>query len=100
MTLSYMLQFEPERFADGLLGIGAAGGTSSTNEGAVLAARLEVLRKERSERAETLEGKNVETIPAIDTGSIDRAVVETTPAYPSSSKNRNKSKNKKNKRKR
>merc|ERR1712159_40436 len=38
--------FQPEQFVDGLLGIGAAGGKSSVSEGAVLASRLETLRKE------------------------------------------------------
>ena len=36
---------------EGLLGIGAAGGKSSASEGAMLASRLETLRKERSMRA-------------------------------------------------
>jgi hypothetical protein len=49
-----MLQFEPERFVEGLLGIGVAGGSGSskskTNEGAILAARLVVMRKERDAR--------------------------------------------------
>ena len=44
-------QFEPEAFVDGLLGIGKAGGGKSSNEGAKLAARLEVMRKERDARA-------------------------------------------------
>jgi hypothetical protein len=50
-------KFEPERFVDGLLGIGAAGGKSSGSEGAMLAARLKGLRKERSERAPKLKMK-------------------------------------------
>lgn len=94
--------FEPERFADGLLGIGAAGGTSSANEGAVLAARLEGLRKERSERAATLkmeDPKKPETIPEIDTGTIDKAMIESASATRGTSKNRKKSKKKKNRRK-
>lgn len=97
-----MLQFEPERFADGLLGIGAAGGTLSANEGAVLAARLEGLRKERSERAASLkmeDPKKPETIPEIDTGTVDKATIETASATRGTSKNRKKSKKKKNKRK-
>jgi hypothetical protein len=52
------LQFEPERFVDGLLGIGAAGGSSTgskSNEGAMLAARLANMRKERDERARVKE---------------------------------------------
>jgi hypothetical protein len=52
-----MLQFEPERFVEGLLGIGAAGGggtKSKSNEGAILAARLVVMRKERDLRAKVI----------------------------------------------
>jgi hypothetical protein len=49
-----ILQFEPERFVEGLLGIGVSGGSGSskskTNEGAILAARLVVMRKERDAR--------------------------------------------------
>lgn len=45
--------FEPERFVDGLLGIGAAGGGSKSDEGALLSKRLETMRKERDERAKT-----------------------------------------------
>lgn len=46
---------------DGLLGIGAAGGksSSSSSEGAMLASRLETLRKERAERSpSTAQKKN------------------------------------------
>eukprot|EP00534_Pseudo-nitzschia_fraudulenta_P006311 CAMPEP_0201194846 /NCGR_PEP_ID=MMETSP0851-20130426/149728_1 /ASSEMBLY_ACC=CAM_ASM_000631 /TAXON_ID=183588 /ORGANISM="Pseudo-nitzschia fraudulenta, Strain WWA7" /LENGTH=548 /DNA_ID=CAMNT_0047481567 /DNA_START=164 /DNA_END=1810 /DNA_ORIENTATION=+ len=42
--------FEGEKFVDGLLGIGSAGGQSSGSDGAQLASRLEVLRKERAKR--------------------------------------------------
>jgi hypothetical protein len=35
---------------DGLLGIGSAGGKSSTEEGKVLASRLETLRRDRAKR--------------------------------------------------
>jgi hypothetical protein len=44
------LQFEGEKFVDGLLGIGSAGGNSSTEEGKMLASRLETLRLERAKR--------------------------------------------------
>jgi hypothetical protein len=54
---NYSLQFEPERFVDGLLGIGAAGGKSGKSEGAMLASRLETLRKERAERAPEIKNK-------------------------------------------
>lgn len=49
--------FDPERFVDGLLGIGAAGGNkgANANEGAMLAARLDTMRKERDERAKVME---------------------------------------------
>ena len=47
----YHFQFEPERFVDGLLGIGKAGGKGSSNEGEKLASRLSVMRKERDEQA-------------------------------------------------
>jgi hypothetical protein len=53
-----ILQFEPERFVEGLLGIGAAGGGSSkskSNEGAILAARLAEMRKQRDARAKVVE---------------------------------------------
>lgn len=43
--------FEPERFVDGLLGIGKAGGKGSSSEGEKLASRLSVMRKERDEKA-------------------------------------------------
>ncbi|CAJ1948105.1 unnamed protein product [Cylindrotheca closterium] len=97
--------FEPERFADGLLGIGAAGGTSSANEGTFLAARLEGLRKERSERAaiKVEDPKKSETSAGIDTSAVNKAVIQATAPLstnPGSSKNRKKSKCKKNKRKR
>lgn len=49
-----MLQFDPELFVDGLLGIGAAGGKgASSSEGAMLASRLAEMRKERDLRALT-----------------------------------------------
>lgn len=51
----FLMQFEPEQFVDGLLGIGGAGGKSGTkNEGAMLAARLVDMRKERDERAKVV----------------------------------------------
>lgn len=60
------LQFEAELFVDGLLGIGAPGGKSptSTSEGAVLASRLEVLRKERAARAPEVKKKAKEPVIA------------------------------------
>ena len=51
------LQFEPAKFVDGLLGVGAAGGSASKSEGDKLQARLETLRKERAERAPEIKQK-------------------------------------------
>ena len=59
-----LLQFEAEKFVDGLLGIGAAGGKSSSSEGAMLASRLETLRKERAERAPVIKQKEQEPVGA------------------------------------
>ena len=49
--------FDPESFVDGLLGIGAAGGTGKSGEGKALAGRLQELRKARDERAKTRESE-------------------------------------------
>lgn len=51
--------FDPERFVDGLLGIGAAGGNkaANANEGKMLEARLETMRKERDDRAKEVAKK-------------------------------------------
>lgn len=50
--------FDPERFVDGLLGIGSAGGKSGgASEGKLLASRLQTLRKERAERAPVIKKK-------------------------------------------
>ena len=51
------MQFEPERFVDGLLGIGAAGASASKAEAEKLQARLNTLRKERAERAPEIKKK-------------------------------------------
>ena len=55
-------QFESEKFVDGLLGIGQAGGKDSASEGAKLASRLETLRKERAARAPEI--KKMEPVTA------------------------------------
>ena len=51
------IQFEPVKFVDGLLGVGAAGGSVSKAEGDKLQARLDTLRKERAERAPEIKKK-------------------------------------------
>lgn len=43
--------FDPEAFVDGLLGIGAAGGSSNKDEGKALARRLDQMRTARDKRA-------------------------------------------------
>ena len=43
-------QFEPSTFVDGLLGVGAAGGGKSANEGNELSSRLANMREERDSR--------------------------------------------------
>jgi fused signal recognition particle receptor len=52
--------FSPESFIDGLLGIGAAGGSSNKNEGQLLAKRLEEMRQKRDERAKEMKKELVE----------------------------------------
>ena len=52
-----MRDFDPESFVDGLLGIGAAGGTGKSGEGKALAGRLQELRQARDERAKTRESE-------------------------------------------
>jgi hypothetical protein len=67
------LQFDPTSFVDGLLGIGAAGGggdTSSSNEGAMLAARLAEMRRERDMRATT----KVQRLVVANTASSNASV--------------------------
>ena len=51
--VSNCTQFNVERFVDGLLGIGSAGGSKNKNEGKMLAQRLDVMRKERDARSKT-----------------------------------------------
>mmetsp|Transcript_10359 Transcript_10359/g.30292 ORF Transcript_10359/g.30292 Transcript_10359/m.30292 type:complete len:547 (+) Transcript_10359:172-1812(+) len=54
--------FEGEKFVDGLLGIGSAGGKSSAAEGAALASRLESLRKERAKRTPVVSKQQAVTV--------------------------------------
>jgi hypothetical protein len=65
---------------DGLLGIGAAGGKSSSSEGTVLASRLETLRKERAARAPEVRKKMSEPVAA---GGGDRSTAKYGDAPPS-----------------
>lgn len=93
VCLIFPAKFESEKFVDGLLGIGAAGGgKSSSSEGAMLAARLESLRKERSERAPKVATKN-EVVPQSQRASTDLV----SPAVPMRKPNR-RNKRKKSKR--
>ncbi|KAL3924048.1 MAG: hypothetical protein SGILL_001279, partial [Bacillariaceae sp.] len=65
--------FEAEKFVDGLLGIGAAGGKdkSSASEGAMLASRLETLRNERAARAPEIKKKVKEPVAAGPRSSLE-----------------------------
>eukprot|EP00563_Minutocellus_polymorphus_P015574 CAMPEP_0181056734 /NCGR_PEP_ID=MMETSP1070-20121207/19875_1 /TAXON_ID=265543 /ORGANISM="Minutocellus polymorphus, Strain NH13" /LENGTH=550 /DNA_ID=CAMNT_0023136101 /DNA_START=227 /DNA_END=1879 /DNA_ORIENTATION=+ len=58
--------FDPESFVDGLLGIGAAGGTGKSGEGKALAGRLQELRKARDERAKARKSEKSQ-VPAVAT---------------------------------
>lgn len=100
MHLTPRLQFEPERFVDGLLGIGAAGGSSSSsksNEGAMLATRLANMRKERDERAKVKEKEPVAVAAPVLSSSapIDMQAASTAPARNPSRAPSNKTKKKK-----
>jgi hypothetical protein len=91
-----ILQFEPERFVEGLLGIGVAGGGSSkskSNEGAILAARLVEMRKERDARDK---GKKV-AAPAAKPSPQPVMANTPSPNGAAQNPNRKKNKNKKNK---
>lgn len=89
--------FNPESFIDGLLGIGAAGGSSNKNEGALLAKRLEDMRQKRDERAKVMKKEQVEAA----TSPID--TMSNTPSRPmptiATRPPQNKTKNKKKKQK-
>ena len=64
----FLLQFEGEKFVDGLLGIGSAGGKSSTTEGANLKSRLETLRRERAKRAPVISKQKRTPVAAAGAG--------------------------------
>ena len=55
--------FDPETFVDGLLGIGAAGGSSNKDEGKALAGRLDEMRKARDDRAKARKVEQKMKIP-------------------------------------
>ena len=95
------LQFDPERFVDGLLGIGAAGGQSKSNanEGAMLAARLDSMRKERDERAKVIKRTPVAAAVAPQQPEFASVDVGTDEAERSSGSRQKKKKNKKRKNK-
>jgi fused signal recognition particle receptor len=84
--------FESERFVDGLLGIGAAGGGSSTSEGAKLAARLKQMRKERDARA-----KLKKEVSPIGSATSSASVPSNPNQYQAQKPNRPKNKKKKGK---
>jgi hypothetical protein len=58
------VQFDPESFVDGLLGIGITGGGTSKSEGKALASRLAQMRIERNERAKMTAKKEQASPPA------------------------------------
>ena len=74
------------------MGVGAAGGKSSGSEGAILEARLESLRKERSERAPEIKKEEVISQPMAVAPPGDLPEVSSKP------RRKNKKKRKKNKR--
>lgn len=55
--------FDPESFVDGLLGIGAAGGSSNKDEGKALAGRLDEMRKARDDRAKQKKVEDKQQVP-------------------------------------
>lgn len=64
--LEDLRDFDPESFVDGLLGIGAAGGSAKKDEGKKLAGRLSEMRKARDDRAQQ---KKIEAKNAVPVGS-------------------------------
>lgn len=98
--------FDAEPFVDSLLGIGTAGGNdSSSNEGKLLASRLDDMRKERALRSKELSAKistssKTDTTPSIDFGAgtnNDKVATASTSNSRGGGKNKNKKKNKKKK---
>ena len=96
--------FDPESFVDGLLGIGAAGGSQNKNEGKALAGRLDEMRKARDQRAQEKKKQEKEKIPvaagAIPNSNemdIDMSDIPTPPQNTRNPANKAKNKNKKKK---
>ncbi|CAB9503982.1 receptor FtsY [Seminavis robusta] len=91
--LDDLRDFEPERFVEGLLGIGEAGGkpSSNSNEGAMLAARLDNMRQERDERAKVMAKQPVAAVAA-PPPSIEMDDTGKSPARRSKPKNKKKKK--------
>lgn len=88
---------------DGLLGIGAAGGNTGSkanaNEGAMLAARLKTMRKERDERAKVIEKTPVAAAPVTAPQPNNEVAMVEDGESPNQGRRRNPSKNKKKKKK-
>ncbi len=96
--------FDPESFVDGLLGIGAAGGSKNKNEGKALAGRLDEMRKARDQRAQEKKKEEKEKIPvtagAIPNSNemdIDMSDIPSPPQNTRNPANKEKNKNKKKK---
>jgi fused signal recognition particle receptor len=88
--------FDPERFVDGLLGIGAAGGGAVKDEGAKLASRLEEMRKERDARAVVMnrEQQAVATAASVAASTVNtNNNVSRKPGRPKNKKKKRKSRN-------
>lgn len=98
--------FDPESFVDGLLGIGAAGGSANKDEGKVLAGRLNQMRKARDDRAQQKKTQIKEIpvpveagqgMPSMDEMQTEMDSVTQATTSPKNSANKIKNKNKKKK---
>jgi fused signal recognition particle receptor len=98
--------FDPESFVDGLLGIGAAGGSANKDEGKVLAGRLNQMRKARDDRAQQKKTQTKEVpvpveagqgMPSMDEMQTEMDSVTQATTSPKNSANKIKNKNKKKK---
>ena len=72
------MQFKPDVFVDGLLGIGKAFGGKSVNEGKELETRLSAMRKERDNQAKTPPKKVAAKAPSFPWNT---SPTETVPTY-------------------